>query len=106
MGEEARKAYAIEIAEGAAEDLAALRPFYRRPILKSIDEQLPHRPLEETRNKKVLVGLVPPWDHVPPLRELRVGEYRIFYDVDETDDVVTIRAVRKKSADKRTEDLF
>ncbi|MBI1927722.1 type II toxin-antitoxin system RelE/ParE family toxin [Candidatus Poribacteria bacterium] len=101
MANRRRKRYT----QGAAEDLAALRPFDRNPILDSIDEQLTFQPLQETRNKKVLIGLVPRWEYVPPPRELRVGKYRVFYDVDETTSVVVIRAVREKPADKRTEDI-
>ena len=54
----------------------------------------------------MLLGLVPPWEYVPPLHELRVGKYRVFYGVDETTSVVVIRAVREKPADKRTEDIL
>jgi len=85
--------------------LAALRPFDRNPVLDAIDEQLTFQPLQEMRNKKVLLGLVPPWEYVLPVRELRVGDYRVFYDVDETTNVVVVRAVREKPADKRTEEI-
>src|SRR5262249_46007503 len=67
-----------------------------RRVLEKIDEQLTHNPTEETRNKKVLVGLKPPWEHEEPVRELRVGKYRVFYDVDEEAGRVIIRAVREK----------
>ena len=49
-------------------------PFDRKQLLDHIDEQLTHRPAQATRNKKILVGLVPPWDHEEPIWELRVGE--------------------------------
>ncbi|MGH9881542.1 MAG: type II toxin-antitoxin system RelE family toxin [Pyrinomonadaceae bacterium] len=38
--------------------------------------------------------------------ELRVGEYRVFYDVADEEQVVYIRAIRKKPAGKRTEEIL
>ena len=37
--------------------------------------------------------------------ELRVGAYRVFYDVDDDENKVYVRAVRKKPPYKRTEDI-
>jgi len=45
---------------------------------------------------KQLAALVPPWEHVPPVRELRVDDHRVFYDVDAGARLVVIRAVRRK----------
>jgi len=59
-----------------------------------------------TRNRKQLVGLLPPWDAEPPVWELRVEEYRVFYDVDEAKRIVYIRAVRGKPAGKTTEEIL
>jgi mRNA-degrading endonuclease RelE of RelBE toxin-antitoxin system len=101
-----RTGYEIRYTQLAAEHLSALRPYDRNPILDAIDKQLTFQPLEETRNKKVLVGLVPPWEHVLPVRELRVGDHRVFYDVDEATKTVFICAVREKPAGKRTEDIL
>ena len=75
--------YEIEYAEGVVDDLANLRAYQRKQILDRIEVQLAHQPIQQTRNKKILVGLIPPWEHVEPVWELRVGEYRVFYDVDE-----------------------
>ena len=44
--------------------------------------------------------------NVPPLRESRVGDYRVFYDVNESAAIVMVRAVRPKPADKRMEDIL
>ncbi len=49
-----------------------------------------------SRYRKELVGLVPPWDQVRPVWELRVGDYRVFYDVDAADRTVLVRAIRHK----------
>src|SRR5690348_12968051 len=66
-GVRARSMYQIAFAENVADDLAALAAHERRLILDRIDEQLTHTPTQPTRNKKILIGLVPPWDHVEPV---------------------------------------
>lgn len=73
-----------------------MRLFDRRRILTAIETQLGHVPTHESRNRKQLRGLVPPFEAVPPIWELRVGGYRIFYDVDEEERRVYVRAVRRK----------
>ena len=59
----------------------------------------------ETRNRKMLHGLIPPWQRVEHVWELRIGQYRVFYDVDVAG-VVTIRALRRKPPRKTTEDIL
>jgi mRNA-degrading endonuclease RelE of RelBE toxin-antitoxin system len=98
--------FAIEYAEGVAEDLAAVRPFDRSRLLDRIEEQLAQQPTTETRNRKILVGLTPPWDHEPPVWELRVGQYRVFYDVDDAERRVIVRAVRQKRPRNTTEGIL
>ena len=42
-----------------------------------------------------------------PIRELRVGEYRVFYDVSPADEsVVYVRSVRRKPRGTKTEDIL
>ncbi len=98
--------YQIEYAEDVADDLAALRAFIRTRILDKIEEQLKYEPSRQTRNRKILISLIPPWEHVEPVWELRVDEYRIFYDVDETEKLVSIRAIRHKPPHKTTEEIL
>lgn len=98
--------FAIEYAESVADDLKDIRAFDRKKILDTIDEQLNHQPSQETRNRKVISGLVPPWEHEPPVWELRVGEFRVFYDVDEIEKKVYVRAVRHKPPHATTEDIL
>jgi len=71
--------------------------------LDSIDDQLKYEPTVLTRNRKFLFGLVPPWEYVEPIWELRVGEYHVFYDVNEEMSVVKIRAIRHKPPHMKTE---
>lgn len=75
-------------------------------ILDQIEEQLTVQPTQKTRNKKLLPGLKPPWDQELPVWELRVGEYRVFYDVDDADRVVTVRAIRRKPPHATTEEIW
>lgn len=98
--------YAIEYAEGVADDLARLRVYERQQILDRIDRQLKHEPTRKTKNRKPLIGMIPPWEHVEPVWELRVGEYRVFYDVDEMASVVMIRAIRHKPPHKTIEETL
>ncbi len=74
--------YEIKFAEDVSKDLEELKAFKRKEILDRIDEELLNEPTRETRNKKILADVEPPWPFKEPLRELRVGEYRVFYDVD------------------------
>ena len=98
--------FIIEFAPSVADDLSELRAFDRTRILDEVEEQLTHEPTRETRNKKIVVGLVFPWEHEEPSRELRVDEFRIFYDVNEEAGRVTVRAVRHKPPRKTTEEIL
>jgi mRNA-degrading endonuclease RelE of RelBE toxin-antitoxin system len=98
--------FAIEFTEGAVEDLNGLAARDRRQVLARIDNQLTHTPRRQTRNRKIIVGLKPPWDHEDPIWELRVGTWRVFYDVDQAEKRVVVRAVRKKPPHRITEDIL
>src|SRR2546430_1905689 len=98
--------YKIVYAESVVNELAALRARERARILDAIDVQLAHEPTRQTRNRKRLTGLVPPWEHEEPVWQLRVGDYRIFYAVNETNPVVTVRAIRHKPPHKTTEEIL
>jgi mRNA-degrading endonuclease RelE of RelBE toxin-antitoxin system len=98
--------FIILYAEGVADDLAEIRKFERRQLLDQIEKQLIYEPTRESRNRKILRGLTPPWEHVPPIWELRVNEYRVFYDVDAAKGEVIVRAVRHKPPHKTTEEIL
>lgn len=98
--------YSIEFSEDAVEDLAAFRAFERGRILDAIEEQLGHDPTTRTRNRKSLLGLAPLIEAVPPIWELRVAAYRVFYDVNEEEGKVFVRAIRRKPPHKMTEDVL
>ncbi len=83
-----------------------MRPFEQGRILEAIEMHLSDLPTSATRNRKQLWGLVPSFEAVPPIWELRVGEYRVFYDVDGEEKKVYVRAIRRKPPHKRTEEIL
>ena len=98
--------YDIRYAEDVANDLKRLRAAQRTQILDRIEAQLTYQPTEQTRNRKILVGLVPPWEHEEPVWQLSIGQFRVFYDVDEAEAIVVIRAIRHKPPHKTTEEVL
>jgi len=97
--------YSIEVTDLAIEELSNIRTFERRSILDAIRKQLTYEPTIITRNRKQLEPLLTNFEAIPPIWELRVGEYRIFYDVDEGEKFVYIRAIRQKTPAQKTEDI-
>lgn len=98
--------FEIEISDLAAEELKRFRVFEQRRIVEEVEEQLSDQPTEVTKNRKRLDSAVPDFEHVEPIWELRVGEFRVFYDVDEASQIVFVRAVRRKRPNQTTEDVI
>ena len=98
--------YKITYSGSVSDDLKSLGAPERTQILDEIDVQLSHEPGRETRNRKILVGLVPPWEHVPPVWKLRIDEYRVFYDIHDKAKLVMVRAIRHKPPHKTTEEIL
>ena len=62
----------------AVEHLRALSKTRQVLVLDQLDEQLAHEPMLPTRKRKLLrPNRIAPWD-------LRLGEIRVFYEVEET----------------------
>ncbi len=97
--------YEIRVHELAAEELEELRAYDQRAVVGAMEEHLSHEPTRVTRHRKCLVALSPGFEHVPPVWQLRVGNFRVFYDVDEAGNMVHVRAVRRKDPEQRTEDI-
>lgn len=97
--------YAVLYDEAAEEDLRALRPYDVRRIMREVDAQLTKNPTVPGRRKKLLEGLIPPWDALRPVWQLRVGDFRVFYDVGAERQEVIVRAVRRK-VNKTTEEIL
>src|SRR5271170_1462759 len=68
--------------------------------------QAPSQPSVPTRRRKCLIDLTPSFEHEVPVWELRVGVFRVFYDVAVEEKRVHIRAVRRKESPQRTEDII
>ncbi len=83
-----------------------MRAYDRRRVVDAIETMLTEEPTASARNRKLLVNLIPPWTSEPPIWELRVGEYRAFYDVSEEEGTVYVRAIRRKPRGARTEDIL
>ena len=83
--------YLIEFSARARENLKQFRKLDQQIIVDAIEVQLSHQPDEPTRRRKLLEeNPLAPW-------ELRVGDFRVFYDVDRTELKVVVVAVGTKS---------
>ena len=98
--------YEIRLAVGVVRDLGAMRAAERKRILDGVRRRLGHEPTSRTEHVKQLRKLSPPFEHVPPIRQLRIGDHRVFYDVDEVGRVVFVRAVRRKPPHPTTEQIL
>jgi mRNA-degrading endonuclease RelE of RelBE toxin-antitoxin system len=84
--------YAVRFRPTAALELRAIRVFDRARILGDIGKHLTVRPLSMEGAKKRL-----DLDDGDFVFQLRVGAYRIFYDVNEDSREVVIRHIRRKA---------
>jgi mRNA-degrading endonuclease RelE of RelBE toxin-antitoxin system len=82
--------YRIEVTEEAKIDLSHYTAFERKVIVSGIREQLTQRPAVETKNRK--------WLRDNPIAswELRIGKYRVFYEVNDPAQMVSIVSVGHK----------
>lgn len=101
-----QRAFTLAFSEGVREDLERLRAYDRRILLEAIERHLTHAPHIETKKRKLLHHLVPPFEAIPPIWQLRVGIFRIFYDVNEGEHRVFVRAIRRKPRHLKTEDIL
>ena len=97
--------YAINMAVSAIAELKALRAYDRGRIHDAILKNLEGEPTSPTRNRKRLHASSPRFEHVPPIWELRVGDHRIFHDVDEAEKTVYVRAIRLKQRGRTTKEI-
>src|SRR4051794_37441118 len=97
--------FTVQIMPSALAELKVIPVFHRRQIAQAIDEQLCHQAAVPARNRKLLEGLRPAFECEPPIWELRVGSYRVFYDIDESSQTVYVRAVRDKPPAVTTEEI-
>jgi mRNA-degrading endonuclease RelE of RelBE toxin-antitoxin system len=86
--------YRIEYSPVSEMHLRTLTARQRTTVLDAIDAQLTHDPTIGTRNRKPMRP-----NPVAPL-ELRVGNLRVYFDVDERDSIVFVRAIGLKIGNK------
>jgi mRNA-degrading endonuclease RelE of RelBE toxin-antitoxin system len=99
-------AYEIELTRSAAAELKEMRVYDRRRIVDEMRAQLKDEQLTETPRRKILDQVKTGLEHVAPLWELRVGDYRVFYDADSSEFKVYVRAIRRKGRDQTTEEII
>jgi mRNA-degrading endonuclease RelE of RelBE toxin-antitoxin system len=79
--------YQIEFTPEALEDLKWFRKFDQEEIADGIEDKLSYEPTVKTRNRKELrPNDVAGW-------ELRLGKFRVFYNVEEETLTVSIEAI-------------
>ena len=86
--------YEIEYTSEAIDDLKLFRKYEQQSIVDQVDEQLLYEPALETRNRKKLRP-----NNVAEY-ELRIGKFRVFYDVDEPVKIVKIEAIGYKEGSR------
>lgn len=88
-------AYWIEYSPDTLDHFRALTARQRATVLEAVDIQLMHEPAVETRNRKPMrPNPLAPW-------ELRIGDLRVYYDVEEVPErKVLIRAIGIKERDR------
>ena len=88
--------YDVEFVREAEADLDAIKPFHRNRILDEIESQLAQAPMKTSRSRTKRLRSVE-----SPAYRLRVGEFRVFYDVDEAAHMVTVLRVLSKEQSLR-----
>ena len=84
-------AFAIEFSPDARDHLRSLTKRDQQIIIAAIADQLVQQPDQPTGHRKPLEeNSVAPW-------ELRVGDFRVFYDVSHEDQVVAVLAIGRKT---------
>ena len=82
--------YEIEFADNARAHLRELTAAQRKTVLEEIETQLTHEPTVQTKNRKRMQpNPLASW-------ELRTGELRVYYDVQNAPPIVFILAVGMK----------
>ena len=84
-------AFSVIYSPEAFDHLASLQKSDQVAVVDNVEQQLTHEPTLATRRRKLLrPNPLAPW-------QLRIGDIRVFYDVQETpDSVVQIKAIGKK----------
>ncbi len=87
--------YAIRYAECTWTHLRALTARDRAIVLDAVDERLSFEPTQQTRHRKRMDE-----NSLEAGFELRVGDLRVYYDVDERERVVNVLAIGLKDRNR------
>ncbi len=101
-----RVPFSLVVSEAARQELDALRAFEQAEIVDAIEKKLIVDPLAETRKMKKLGDVKAGFAYERPLRELKVGNYRVYYNVDEQAHTVYVQAIRHKPPQMTTEEVL
>ena len=82
--------YAIEYTEQVTADLLWFKKHEQNTIVDSIEQQLGHEPTIQTRNRKLLRP------NVLAIWELRIGDFRVLYDVAIEVRIVAVKRIGEK----------
>ena|SRR2546426_3684847 len=84
--------YQIEFVNAAKTDLQALRKSDQVKVLDRIEMHLTHQPKSQSKSriKPLRPGTFPPY-------RLRVDEFRVYYDVNESERLVVIYGIVRKA---------
>jgi len=83
--------YHIEIKPGAEDDLYYYSPYVQKIIVKAIFTHLQSDAAVQTKKKKQLrPNPIAPW-------ELKIGEYRVFYETEGSENVNILAVGHKKT---------
>ena len=84
----------IAFTPSALDDIGWFRKREQKIIFDMIEEQLTYQPNVETRNRKKLrPNQIAEW-------ELRIGKYRVFYDVDIEANAVEVKTIGYKEGNR------
>lgn len=97
--------YTIRATVNVETDVKRLPTHHRCRILAAIETLLVERPTTPSRNRKLVVNLARLGTTEVPIWELRVADFRVFYDVAVKERTVYVRVVRRKPAGKMVEDV-
>lgn len=86
--------FEVKLTSAALGDLAPFKRRDRKFILDGLEGQLAYEPHVETRNRKRLrPNRTSEW-------EVRIGKYRVFYDVRQNERIVEVKVIGEKRGNK------
>ena len=92
--------FRIEYFPDAINDLSGLRAFDRKQIVDAVLLHLSHHPKQESQSRLKRMAQ-PFWSEYC----LRVGEFRVYYDVDESDQAVNVLRILEKGTKETPKEM-